>query len=204
MLKNVVFDMGNVLISYKPKEMLKRYTDNENDREVLFNEIFHSIDWLQFDRGTIKKETLKQNIANRVPIHLKNISLEILDNWYNDVHSIEEMGLIIETLKEQGFKLYILSNASSDFHKFKVKIPKFNQFDGVFLSSDWKMLKPEKNIYSAFYSHFNLNPSECFFIDDMPANIESALNTGMAGYVFRNDFKQLADTLSTLYIEQKK
>lgn len=183
--------------------MLKKYSDNRNDQEILFKELFHSVDWLQFDRGTVKKEALKYTISQRVPTHLKNISLEILDNWYNDVHPIKEMEPIITSLKEQGFNLYILSNVSSDFHNFKFKIPNFSLFDGVFLSSDRKMLKPEKEIYQAFYAHFNLNPSECFFIDDMPANIESALNSGMSGYIFRNDFKQLDHALNSLYLEQK-
>lgn len=198
MIKHIVFDMGNVLISYKPKDMLKKYLADENDQEILFNELFHSVDWLKFDRGTIRKEAFKVNVSHRVPAHLKNVAFDLLDNWYKEIHPINEMESIIHALKEEDFNLYILSNASSDFHYFKTKIPNFNQFDGVFLSSDWKMLKPEKEIYQAFYSHFNLNPSECFFIDDMPANIESASNTGMNGYVFKNDFQQLTATLNAL------
>lgn len=198
MKKNIIFDMGNVLVSYQPQKIIAHYTTNPKDQQCLFEEIFHSVDWLKFDRGTITKDELAYNISQRIPTHLKHTSFELLNNWYDGIQPIQKMSSIIQTLKEQQYHLFILSNASSDFHKFSHKIPCFNQFNGVFLSSDWHMLKPEREIYQAFYQHFQLIPSECFFIDDMPANIEQALNTGMQGFIFRNNFEQLQQTLVSL------
>jgi len=198
MIKNIVFDMGNVLMSYDPKEMLKHYTNETSELKLLLNEIFQSVEWLQFDRGIIDKDTLKLIVSERVPDSLKQISFEILDNWYQYVFPIEQMGDVIDSLKEKKFNLYILSNVSSDFHLFKNRIPSINKFDGIFLSSDWKLLKPEKEIYQTFYSYFKLNPAECFFIDDMPANIESAKLSGMEGYIFKKDFEQLMNVLNSI------
>ncbi|MHC5226840.1 HAD family hydrolase [Enterococcus sp. LJL99] len=195
MKKKIVFDMGNVLISYKPKEMIEKYTDDVEAQQILFKEIFHSIDWLKFDRGTIKKDELKRIVCNRIPNELEETAKTILDNWYNDVHPILEMKPIVEQLARKGHELYILSNVSVDFHQFKDKIPGFDLFQGVFISSDWKMIKPELDIYRAFYAHFQLNPVDCFFIDDMPLNIESASNTGMKGFIFQNNFEELRNVL---------
>lgn len=198
MIKNIIFDMGNVLMSYNPKEMLKHYTNKTYESELLLNEIFQSVEWLQFDRGIIDKDTLKLKISERVPESLRQMSIEVLDNWYQYVSPIEQMGDVIDTLKEENFNVYLLSNASSDFYLFKNRIPRINKFDGIFLSSDWKMLKPEKEIYQSFYAYFDLNPAECFFIDDMVANIESAKLTGMEGYIFKQDFEQLISVLNSI------
>lgn len=203
MKKNIVFDMGNVLVSYQPKQLIAQYTTHSQDQQLLFAEIIHSVDWLKFDRGSIEKEELIHNVSQRIPIHLKKTALELLNDWYKGIQPIHEMESVLQTLKKQ-YHLFILSNASSDFHKFSHKIPCFNQFNGVFLSSDWHMLKPEKEIYQTFYSHFQLIPSECFFIDDMPANIEQALNTGMQGFIFRNNFDQLKETLAYLNKDHDK
>ena len=195
MKKKIVFDMGNVLISYKPQKMIERYTSDVEAQKLLFKEIFHSIEWLKFDRGTLQKDELKRIVCNRIPNELKEIAITILDDWYNDVHPIIEMTPIVEQLAEKGHELYILSNVSVDFHQFKDKIPGFDLFKGIFISSDWKMIKPEQDIYRAFYAHFQLNPAECFFIDDMPLNIESASNTGMEGFIFQNNFRELRKIL---------
>lgn len=195
MKKKIVFDMGNVLISYKPQKMIERYTSDVEAQKLLFKEIFHSIEWLKFDRGTLQKDDLKRIVCNRIPNELKELAITILDDWYNDVHPIIEMTPIVEQLAEKGHELYILSNVSVDFHQFKDKIPGFDLFKGIFISSDWKMIKPEQDIYRAFYAHFQLNPADCFFIDDMPLNIESASNTGMEGFIFQNNFTELRKAL---------
>ena len=195
MKKKIVFDMGNVLISYQPKKVIERYTSDSDAQKILFKEIFHSVEWLKFDRGTLNKDELKRIVCQRIPMELEKAALLLLDHWYEDVHPIIEMEPIIEALADKGHELYILSNVSVDFHQFKNKIPAFYRFNGVFISSDWKMIKPEQSIYHAFYAHFQLNPSECFFIDDMPLNIESALNTGMEGFIFKDNFCDLKKAL---------
>ncbi|MBO5410715.1 MAG: HAD-IA family hydrolase, partial [Clostridia bacterium] len=76
------------------------------------------------------------------------------------------------------------SNASSDFHERRSGIPALAFFDGVLISADYKLLKPEKEIYEALYEKFSLNPEECFFIDDVQKNIDGAKATGMDGHCY--------------------
>ena len=87
-------------------------------------------------------------------------------------------------LKENGYKIYLLSNASSDFHERRSGIPALSYFDGVVVSADYKLLKPEKEIYEVLYEKFLLKPEECFFIDDVQKNIDGAKATGMDGHCY--------------------
>lgn len=195
MIKNLVFDMGNVLVRYEPAVFIREFTDDVQQQDLLLKELFGSISWLQYDRGMLTTAEIAAQVCSRVPDRLHSLVNQLLTNWYQAIAPIEEMAAVIESLKDQGYQLYILSNASQDFYKFADRLPAYTCFDGVFVSSDWRLLKPEKEIYHAFYQHFQLVPSKCYFIDDAPANIESALLTGMKGTIFRGDVPDLLSEL---------
>lgn len=191
MIKNVVFDMGNVLIRYAPDEFIQTFTANTEHQKSLLNEIFYADLWQQFDRGTITKEEIVEKASKHLPQTLHPSVSEIMDTWYEKMTPITEMEDILKRLKASGYDLYLFSNVSQDFHQFKEIIPGLEYFDGVFLSSDWKRLKPEKELYQHFFDHFDLEPSECFFVDDLAANIEGAAALGMDGHVFDGDISAL-------------
>lgn len=191
MIKNVVFDMGNVLIRYAPADFIQAFTANLDHQQLLLNEIFLSDEWLELDRGTITKKDLIDNANKRLPEALHVSVSEVMDTWYEKMTPISEMEPILKQLKANGYKLFLFSNVSQDFHQFKQIIPGIDYFDGLFLSSDWKSIKPETEIYESFFTHFNLTPSECFFIDDLPMNIESAKHLGMDGHVFDGNLSDL-------------
>ena len=90
----------------------------------------------------------------------------------------------VKELKSKGYGIYLLSNASSDFHERRKDIPALSLFDGVLISADYKLLKPEKEIYLELYKKFSLKPEECYFIDDMQKNIDGAKDTGMDGHCY--------------------
>ena len=94
-------------------------------------------------------------------------------------------------LKNAGYDLYLLSNASTRQHTYWHDIPGSEYFSGTFISADYRLLKPEDAIYQAFFRKFGLKPEDCLFIDDSPANIEASENAGMAGIVFHGDAAHL-------------
>ncbi|MER2063552.1 MAG: HAD family phosphatase [Alkalibacterium sp.] len=193
MIKNVVFDMGNVLINYAPEEFIHSFTASTEHQKLLLDEIFYADLWQEFDRGTITKEDLVERASERLPDELHRSVSDILDTWYENMTPITEMEELLKQLKENGYHLYLFSNVSQDFHDFKHIIPGLEYFDGLFLSSDWKGLKPEKELYQHFFDHFDLEPSECFFVDDLRVNIEGAAALGMDGYVFDGNIEDLKE-----------
>lgn len=70
MIKNIVFDMGNVLTIYNATEYISGYVENEKDFQWIRNHLCASVEWLQMDRGTITDEAAIASICKRIPKHL--------------------------------------------------------------------------------------------------------------------------------------
>lgn len=197
MIRNIIFDMGNVLVRFDPNRFAAKATADPITQDLLVKEIFGSTDWIRFDGGLLSKGELKERVCQRLPKDTHEIADFLLKEWYQGMTAISETTALAEQLKNAGYPLYLLSNAPEDFYLFQENYPILARFDGLFISSDWRLLKPQKEIYTAFYSYFRLNPRECFFIDDSPANIFTGEETGMKGFVFNGDFGALEHELKT-------
>ncbi len=187
MIKNIVFDMGRVLIHYDAYDYTKKYVKDETAAEILFEEIFQSVEWIQLDRGILSEEDAISSICKRIPKELHVYVPVLFENWHKEIPPFDEMEKLVRDLKENGYHIYLLSNTSKRFHKFRVNIPALRYFDGEFISADYRMIKPELDIFRTFYQHFCLNPAECFFVDDSNVNIEAAGLTGMSGFIYRGN-----------------
>lgn len=187
--------MGNVLIRYQPGTFIQNYSADPTEQKLLLEAIFLAEEWQQYDQGTLTNNELLDYVLFKLPDSLHEKARKILTDWYTGMTPISEMEDIVRQLKQNGYNLYLLSNVSQDFHQFKHIIPGIHYFDGLFLSSDWQLIKPDPEIYRLFFQEFNLNPKECFFIDDLPQNIESAEALGMKGHVFDGDSDKLKQRL---------
>ena len=196
-IKNIVFDMGNVLISFDRLFYCTRQSSSEEDRGLLLDEVFRGVEWTQTDRGSVTPEDAAASICKRLPERLHKSAKNIVTAWYKDggLRIIPGMEELISSLKNNGYKTYLLSNASVLFYEYYKQIPAITMLDGIFLSADWRLLKPSEDIYRAFFARFSLTPAECFFIDDLPINIEGALNTGMNGFIFKGNIEKLKNAL---------
>ena len=97
--------------------------------------------------------------------------------------------------------MYLLSNATPRFFDRYLDIPALTLMDGYFISALYKLLKPQREIYEAFCNKFSLKAEECFFIDDMPQNIQGAKDYGMSGFVFKKDIQALEKALNDEGVE---
>ena len=174
MYKNIIFDLGNVVLNYNPEEYLIKKINDKNKVEIALNNIFKSNEWKMLDRGIITEEEAKRVIKNRVIDNSEIIDLAF-ENWYDMLRPIEETIELINKLKKNGYKIYYLSN-------FNSKV--FEEFYGGIVSFKEKLLKPEKEIYMKLLEEYNLNPEECIFIDDMLINIEGAKAVNIKGIQF--------------------
>ena len=116
-------------------------------------------------------------------------------NWTDYLTPIKGMEELIVELKNKGYKIYLLSNASFNQHNYWEKIPAHVHFDGKIVSCDVGAIKPFKEIYEALYKKYNIKPEESFFIDDLIINIFGANQTGMEGYVFTGNVVDLRKEL---------
>lgn len=199
MIRNLVFDMGNVLVFYDSRRASRRFSKDEAEMEAVNTSVFVSPEWLMLDMGVISEEEALRRMQARLPEgHGREAAKLCLEHWHEycmwPVPGMEEL---VGSLKEQGFKLYLCSNASLRMLDCYLDvIPGIRLFDGVLFSAEVKCMKPQKEMYLHLFERFGLRPEECFFVDDMPLNIEGARACGMEGYCFADgDVEKLGKML---------
>ncbi len=185
--KNIVFDMGNVLINYDPDNVTRQYTDDPARIREVHNVLFCSQEWLKLDAGLLSEEDALQKVLRRFQTEEdRELAAKSFWNWDRfNMSPAPGMEELIRDLKQRGHGIYVLSNASIRLPKvYRNYMPAAELYDGVFFSAEHKCIKPQQEIYEKFLRMFHLDPAECFFIDDLPENIRGAEQAGMGGYCF--------------------
>ena len=204
MIKNIVFDMGNVVIRFDRNLFIDRFGVSEEDRKLLAREIFLSPEWVMMDRGTLTDERAAEILCPRLPEHLREIARKLISLWDRPILEVEGIYPLIEELKGLGYGIYLLSNASCRQPDYWQRVPAAKFFDGTFISYTVKLLKPMPEIYERFFEKFSLKREECFFIDDNPANVEASLHVGMPSVVFFDDVPRLRGQLRAAGVPVKE
>lgn len=177
--KNIVFDIGNVLLIWEPEYLINKVFGKDYDE---INQLIHSDIWKGLDKGTITRDEAIQ----MVPKELQKDFETFLDNFFLYMTPISENVKLVEKFHQKGFKLFILSN----FHKLSFEKIKnyefFKYFTGKIISSEIKSIKPSKDIYESLFTTFQLEPKECLFIDDKEENVLQGQKLGMDGIICEN------------------
>lgn len=191
MIRNIVFDMGNVLTGHSMAVYIRRHTETEEEWKIVKNEVCGSVEWIQMDRGALSDEEGIVSICKRVPKEHHDLVERFIHGFRMEPEPNPLMDSLVCRLREAGYDLYLLSNAAHRFHKFSKNIPSISYMKGIWISCEHGYLKPEKEAYLDFFKQFGLKPEECLFIDDSAANIEAAMRLGMQGIVYHGDVEEL-------------
>lgn len=205
MIRNLVFDMGKVLMDYDANRVCQHYIADETMRKKVLSAVFYSQEWLMLDLGIISEE----EALCRMERHLdtdeeRALAVACFRDWhiYNK-WPMEGMEELLREQKEAGFSLYLLSNASVRVPRYCLeRLPGHEWISGMLFSAEAGYIKPQAELYQMFFRKFDLKPEECFFIDDMPENIAGALQCGMRGYCFADgDIEHLRAVLKELRMQ---
>lgn len=184
MIRNIVFDMGNVLRDFNPRLSTAAFIHDEEDATLVRQTVFGSEEWTMLDRGTITYEEAQVRWASRLPQRLHAAMETVVAHWHEHMPEIPGMVALTRELKEKGYRLYLLSNASVRYEVFKALLASLQYMEGAIVSAYYGYLKPEKELYQVLFDTYQLKPEECFFVDDQPLNIKAGEALGMAGHVF--------------------
>lgn len=191
MIKNIVFDLGNVLISFKPSEYFDKKKYPVNIKATILADIFGSKEWLMLDKGEISTKEAINRISKRSSLKREEI-VHIFNLRTDLMFPLDSNIKLLPGLKNRGFKLYYLSNFPLDiFGEVSSGYYFFKYFDGGLISADAKSSKPETRIYEILLERYSLLAEECLFIDDIEANVISARTFGMTG-LFTNGSLEIA------------
>ena len=204
MIKNLIFDFGQVMVLFKRKYMVERFVTDPEDSAILQEVVFDRLYWDRLDAGTITDEETLSLVCERIPERLHASAREIYYNWIYNIPEIAGMSELIREMKARfGVKVYLLSNISKYFASHVSEIECLKDFDGLVLSSTCGHVKPDRDIYEHICEKFSLIPEECIFIDDRADNIAGAEAYGIRGYVFDGDPRRLKEHLTNLLSDNK-
>ena len=192
MIKNVVFDIGLVLLGFDVKKYLLSLFDEETAMRVA-KAVFLSGYWHEIDRAVLSEDELLDLFFSADP----GVKEEIRTAYDRIGECVERRSWpiqVIDGLREQGYKVYYLSNMSEHvISKGQHAFDFVSHMDGGIFSCHVKAIKPDPEIYRRLFDKYGLVPEECIFIDDQPANISMARKLGMKGIRFENYGQMQAD-----------
>lgn len=202
MLRNIIFDMGRVLIQFDPSLFLDRLgIQDDADRQILIREIFSSPEWPMMDTGELTEEQMEEIVLQRLPSRLRVFAHKLIFEWDQPIVPVPGMATLIEECKNFGLGIYLLSNASIRQKDYWSRIPGHEFFDGRVVSAEVRCVKPNPEIYRYLLDTYNLKAEECLFVDDMQANVDAAEKEGIKGYLFDGDERALRKTISRLIVK---
>lgn len=192
-MKNLVFDMGNVLIEWNSEKILTAITGDTNLQDLLRKEVFETRLWVETDEGVKTREEVIEIVASKLDDEYRNEITQLLRYWYKYVDVFTKVQDRIIELSKSDYNIYILSNTAYTFYDLVKEgyLPATSVARGIVLSCEEKVLKPDEKIYNILLERYNLDPHETIFFDDLPENIWGAARCGINGFVVENESELL-------------
>ena len=178
-IKNIVFDIGMVLVDFRKREYCKELGFDDYTTERIVKGIVERPMWNELDMGIITEQDILNDYISREPDMSAQAQLFMKD-LTEIVHSFPDSRQWLSELKAKGYSIYLLTN----YPKNMFELHKNTQFDfmdlvsGYVVSSHINFTKPDKRIYEHLLQKYALNANECVFLDDLEANTAAAASLG--------------------------
>lgn len=188
MIKNVIFDIGNVLVDFRWHALMEDLKLPKETREIFEKTVFGSRWWAELDHGIYEEAEILEKFREDNREHLEEFNL-VWDNRDKLVEPYAYSAEWIARLKSCGLNVYLLSNYPRDVFTLHAEcgcFPFLDKVDGKVVSGFVRMVKPNADIYEYLLKEYKLKESECVFIDDREENVDAAEDLGINGIVFQN------------------
>lgn len=175
---NVVFDVGNVLIQWDPRQVYRTDFADDSAIEAFLSEIGFGPWNLEQDRGRTWDEAVEAKIAEH-PLH-EHLIRKFHTHWHDAVPGeIPEGTRALDAVRATGAPLYAITNFSAEkWAECQDCFTFLNGFIDVVVSAHERLVKPDPAIFELFLSRNGLAADDCLFIDDSAANIATAESMG--------------------------
>lgn len=183
MYKNIIFDLGGVMVDFDPKTYLVDRFCNAEVEEQVSQLTFESEEWKLLDAGLITRSEANLRMLARAKEYGRAFEVQgVLDDWMHILRPRRRMQELVRKLKSRGYCVYYLSNIPEDVLALLMERDFKGLFDGGVASCEVKINKPDPRIYQALLDKYQLKADECIFIDDRADNIKAASLLGLGTY----------------------
>ncbi len=184
MIRNIVFDYGGVLVDWNPRYLYDPYF-GDAERSQWFIDNICTGEWNMtldggkpFDVGVAELTALHPEWADAIAAYR--------DRWIEMIGGeIPGTADLVRRLKRAGYGVYGLTNWSAEtFPMVRARYGIFDELDGMVVSGEEHLLKPDARIYRLLLSRYGLKAEESLFFDDNQSNVEGAQAVGMESVRF--------------------
>ena len=181
---DIILDMGNVLLEWNKDKILQDISDTKKDYLILDKSIFQSGLWERLDLGTMSREELVLKVVSMIGRTYQKKVEEVIWNWPNYIEIFTEVFPILSEVKKKGHRIFVLSNTSKVFYDLLEEqlSPIKELLDGFILSCDIKAIKPDLAMFKEILDKYQLDPTNCVFLDDIEDNTIAAEKLGIKSY----------------------
>lgn len=185
-IRNVIFDFGGVLIDWNPRYLYRKVFDNDEQMEYFLDNIC-TTEWNTCQDAGRPWSKAVALLQKQYPEYSELIAL-YSDRWPEMLGgAFPETVSLMRRVKEAGYHVFGLTNWSAE--KFPVALERFDflkELEGIVVSGEEKLIKPDERIYRVLFDRYKLLPEESVFIDDNQVNITAAERLGMHAVLFDN------------------
>lgn len=198
-IRNIIFDIGNVVINWEPVGVVKNFFPERNDTTLLSAQLFSSKHWIDLNEGKISQDTLLSLYENDLNIDKTTLS-QLMIKLEESLILVDKMEALLFDLSDKGYNLFALTNNTIQLMRFlKERYSFWSLFKETVVSAEIGLRKPDPAIFTYLLEKHALNPKETVFIDDHKPNTIIAEELGMNSINFIN-YPQCLNELSQLGI----
>ena len=181
---DIILDMGNVLLEWNKDKILQGVSDTKKDYLMLDKTIFQSELWERLDLGTMTRQELVLKVVSMIGSTYQKKVEEVIWNWPSYIDIYTEVFPVLLELKKKGHRIFVLSNTSKVFYDLlKEQLSPLKELlDGFVLSCDIKAIKPDLAMFKEILDKYQLDPTNCVFLDDIEDNTIAAEKLGIKAY----------------------
>lgn len=184
MIKNIIFDIGNVLVAFNWQDYLDSFGFPEEETRAIAAATFAGPYWILVDEGKLSYEELEHLFISQAPAYAQDIS-RVFAGAPSCITQYPHARPWLSSLKKEGLNLYYLSNYGEITREnTKAALDFCPLMDGGIMSYEVRLVKPDPAIYKCLFDKYNLLPTESVFIDDNKDNIRQAQSLGLHTILF--------------------
>lgn len=185
-IRNIIFDIGNVVINWEPVSVVKSFFPERNDTILLSAQLFSSTHWIDLNEGKISQDTLLSLYEHELNLD-KAILSQLMIKLEESLTLVDKMETLLFDLSDKGYSLFALTNNTIQLMRFlRERYSFWSLFKETVVSAEIGIRKPDPAIFKYLLDKHALNPNETIFIDDHKPNTKIAEELGMNGINFIN------------------